>query len=135
MSPKRPEESSRRRHQDAPEDKPKLAAPKLYKVLLHNDDYTPMEFVVLVLMQVFHKSESDSASIMLHAHTHGYAWRACTRFEIAETKVNETMALPARRSFRCCARWSRTERRPADASPARSCTSRRSRWCTPPGSA
>ena len=79
--------------------KPKLDRPRLYKVLLHNDDYTPMEFVVLVLVQVFHKSESDAASIMLHAHTHGYAVAGVYTFEIAETKVNETMALASKAQF------------------------------------
>ena len=94
MSPKRPEESEPGVvTKTRPKTKPKLAAPKLYKVLLHNDDYTPMEFVVLVLMQVFHKSESDSASIMLHAHTHGYAVAGVYTFEIAETKVAEVMKL------------------------------------------
>ena len=73
--------------------------PPMYKVLLHNDDYTPMEFVVLVLVQVFHKSESDAASIMLHAHTHGYAVAGVYTFEIAETKVNETTALASKAQF------------------------------------
>ena len=53
--------------------KPKLDRPRLYKVLLHNDDYTPMEFVVLVLREVFAKSDADATAIMLHAHTHGMA--------------------------------------------------------------
>ena len=79
--------------------KPKLDRPRLYKVLLHNDDYTPMEFVVLVLMQVFSKSESDAHSIMLHAHTHGWAVAGVYTFEIAETKVNETAALAGKAQF------------------------------------
>ena len=79
--------------------KPKLARPRTYKVLLHNDDYTPMEFVVLVLRQVFNKSEADSTSIMLHAHTHGYAVAGVYSFEIAETKVQETMALADKAGF------------------------------------
>ena len=79
--------------------KPKLERPKLYKVLLHNDDYTPMEFVVLVLVNVFHKSESDATSIMLHAHSRGYAVAGVYSYEIAETKVNETMALASKAQF------------------------------------
>ena len=79
--------------------KPKLARPRVYKVLLHNDDYTPMEFVVLVLRQVFNKSDADAVSIMLHAHTHGYAVAGVYSFEIAETKVQETMALADKSGF------------------------------------
>src|SRR5438552_18835859 len=79
--------------------RPKLERPKLYKVLLHNDDYTPMEFVVLVLIQVFHKSESDASSIMLHAHRNGYAVAGVYTFEIAETQVNETLALASQAQF------------------------------------
>jgi ATP-dependent Clp protease adaptor protein ClpS len=79
--------------------KPKLERPKLYKVLLHNDDYTPMEFVVLVLVNVFHKSQSDATSIMLHAHTRGYAVAGVYTFEVAETKVSETLKLAEEAQF------------------------------------
>ena len=79
--------------------RPKLDRPRLWKVLLHNDDYTPMEFVVLVLKQVFNKSDADSVSIMLHAHTHGMAVAGVYTFEIAETKVQETMGLADKAGF------------------------------------
>ncbi len=79
--------------------KPKLDRPRLYKVILHNDDYTPMEFVVLVLKTVFNKSDSDATSIMLHAHTHGMAVAGVYTFEIAETKVQETMALAEKMGY------------------------------------
>ena len=79
--------------------RPKLARPRVYKVLLHNDDYTPMEFVVLVLKQVFNKSDADAMSIMLHAHTRGFAVAGVYSFEIAETKVQETMALADKAGF------------------------------------
>lgn len=79
--------------------KPKLARPRLYKVLLHNDNFTPMEFVVLVLKEVFAKSEADAMSIMLHAHTHGMAVAGVYSFEIAETKVQQTMALAEQAAF------------------------------------
>ena len=79
--------------QEKPKHKQKLQRPRLYKVLLHNDDYTPMEFVVQVLQHVFHKSESDARSIMLHAHTRGHAVAGVYSFEVAETKVAETMKM------------------------------------------
>jgi ATP-dependent Clp protease adaptor protein ClpS len=79
--------------------RPKLARPRLYKVLLHNDNFTPMEFVVLVLKEVFAKSEADAMSIMLHAHTHGMAVAGVYSFEIAETKVQQTMALAEKAAF------------------------------------
>jgi ATP-dependent Clp protease adaptor protein ClpS len=101
MSPKRQEETGEPSVVTTakPKAKPKLEKPKLYKVLLHNDDYTPMEFVVLVLVQVFHKSESDARSVMLHAHTHGYAVAGVYTFEVAETKVAETMKLAEKAQF------------------------------------
>jgi len=73
--------------------KPKLDRPRLYKALLHNDDFTPMEFVVLVLREVFAKSDADAMAIMLHAHTHGMAVAGVYTFEIAETKVTKTVQL------------------------------------------
>jgi ATP-dependent Clp protease adaptor protein ClpS len=100
MSPKRQDESEPGVvTKTRPKVKPKLEQPKRYKVLLHNDDFTPMEFVILVLIQVFNKSESDATSIMLHAHTRGYAVAGVYSFEIAETKVNETMALASKAQF------------------------------------
>ena len=79
--------------------KPKIERPKLYKVLLHNDNFTPMEFVVLILREVFAKSEADAMSIMLHAHTHGFAVAGVYSFEIAETKVQQTMAYAEKANF------------------------------------
>ena len=79
--------------------KPKLEKPKLYRVLLHNDDYTPMEFVVAILQAVFYKSESDARSIMLHAHTRGHAVAGVYTFEIAEEKVARVSALAEEAQF------------------------------------
>jgi ATP-dependent Clp protease adaptor protein ClpS len=72
--------------------KKKLKQPPLYKVLFHNDDYTPMEFVVLVLMQVFGRSEVDATQIMLHVHNSGIGVAGLYPFSVAETKVSEVMA-------------------------------------------
>ena len=100
MSPKRQDENEPGVvTKTRPKAKPKLEHPKRYKVLLHNDDFTPMEFVILVLMQVFNKSESDATSIMLYAHTHGYAVAGVYSYEIAETKMNETLALANKAQF------------------------------------
>ena len=79
--------------------KKKLQKPKLYRVLLHNDDYTPMEFVVAILQAVFFKSESDAHAVMLHAHTRGYAVAGVYSFEIAEEKVAKVTALAEEAGF------------------------------------
>ncbi len=64
-----------------------LKRPRLYRVLLHNDDYTTMEFVVRVLMEVFRKSQDEATHIMLHVHTKGLGVCGVYTREIAETKV------------------------------------------------
>lgn len=65
--------------------------PDLYRVLLLNDDYTPMEFVVHVLMRFFNKDEEQATRIMLHVHHHGVGECGTYTFEIAETKVTQVM--------------------------------------------
>ncbi len=67
--------------------KPKLKKPPMYKVLLHNDDYTPMEFVVKLLMKIFHMSQPRAEQVMLHVHTRGIGVCGVFPREIAETKV------------------------------------------------
>ena len=67
--------------------KPKLKKPPLYKVLLHNDDYTPMEFVVQLLMQFFSMPQEKAEQIMIHVHTRGVGVCGVFPREIAETKV------------------------------------------------
>ena len=67
--------------------KTKLQKPKLYKVILLNDDYTPMEYVVKLLKAVFKKSESEAVSIMLMVHEKGSGVCGVFTKEIAETKV------------------------------------------------
>ena len=71
--------------------KQKLARPPLYKVLFHNDDYTPMEFVVLLLSQIFSKGETEATTIMLHVHNSGIGLAGLYPFAVAETKVTEAM--------------------------------------------
>ncbi len=69
--------------------KPKLKRPPLYKVVLHNDDYTPMEFVVEVLEQFFGMGRSKATQIMLHVHTRGKGVCGTFTKEIAESKVTQ----------------------------------------------
>jgi len=71
--------------------RPKTQKPQQYKVLLLNDDYTPMEFVVLVLEEVFKKSREDAYTIMLHVHQKGVGVCGVYTFEVAETKVTQVM--------------------------------------------
>jgi ATP-dependent Clp protease adaptor protein ClpS len=71
--------------------KPKTKKPSLYKVLLLNDDYTPMEFVVMVLEQFFSKNREDAYTIMLHVHQKGVGVCGVYTFEVAETKVMQVM--------------------------------------------
>jgi ATP-dependent Clp protease adaptor protein ClpS len=70
---------------------PKTKKPAMYKVLLLNDDYTPMEFVVLVLERFFNKSTEDATRIMLHVHQKGVGICGVYTFEVAETKVTQVM--------------------------------------------
>ena len=67
--------------------------PDMYKVLLLNDDYTPMEFVVHVLQQFFNKNQQAATNIMLHVHRRGVGVCGVYTYEVAETKVNQTMDL------------------------------------------
>lgn len=71
----------------------RLARPRLYKVLLHNDDFTPREFVVLVLQHVFHLTESDASRLMLYVHKNGVGVVGLYPFSIAETKCAEVGSL------------------------------------------
>ncbi len=68
-------------------DKTRLAEPPNYKVLLHNDNYTTMDFVVQVLENIFNKSPSEAVQIMLNVHKRGMGVCGIYTFEVAETKV------------------------------------------------
>ena len=69
------------------EDETDLHRPRLFKVLLHNDDYTTMEFVVHILMDIFHHPENVALRIMLQVHQDGIGVAGVFPFEVAETKV------------------------------------------------
>ena len=71
--------------------RPKTKKPSLYKVLLLNDDFTPMEFVVLVLQRFFNKGQDDATRIMLHVHQKGVGICGVYTYEVAETKVTQVM--------------------------------------------
>jgi ATP-dependent Clp protease adaptor protein ClpS len=71
--------------------KPRTKRPSLYRVLILNDDYTPMEFVVHVLERFFNKNAEAAKTIMLHVHHHGIGECGVFTYEIAETKVTQVM--------------------------------------------
>lgn len=71
--------------------RPKTKKPSLYKVLLLNDDYTPMEFVIHVLEKYFSKGREDATRIMLHVHQKGVGICGVFPYEVAETKVTQVM--------------------------------------------
>jgi ATP-dependent Clp protease adaptor protein ClpS len=71
--------------------RPKTKRPNMYRVLILNDDYTPMEFVIHVLERFFNKSREDATRIMLHVHHHGVGECGVYTYEVAETKVTQVM--------------------------------------------
>ena len=70
----------------------KTKRPKLYKVLLHNDDFTTMEFVVMILQMIFGHDETSATAIMLHIHRHGVGVGGIYPYSVAEAKVAEVLA-------------------------------------------
>jgi ATP-dependent Clp protease adaptor protein ClpS len=71
--------------------RPKTTKPSMYKVVLLNDDYTPMDFVVDVLERFFDKPYDEATQIMLHVHRRGVGICGVYTFEVAETKVNQVV--------------------------------------------
>ena len=69
----------------------KVKRPNMYRVLLLNDDYTPMDFVVHVLQHYFNKGRDDATRIMLHVHQNGVGECGVFTYEVAETKVTQVM--------------------------------------------
>ena len=97
IAPIMADDERRRRGDNAPgtavitRTKPQVKRPSLYRVLLLNDDYTPMEFVVHVLEYFFSKSREEATEIMLHVHQHGVGECGVFTYEVAETKVTQVM--------------------------------------------
>jgi ATP-dependent Clp protease adaptor protein ClpS len=91
--PDQPVKSRERQTGLALDERTRTKKPPMYKVLLHNDDYTTKEFVVWVLQSVFHRSEGDAIAIMNHVHSNGVGIAGVYTFEVAETKVTKTMQL------------------------------------------
>jgi ATP-dependent Clp protease adaptor protein ClpS len=81
------------------ESQKQVKKPPLYKVLLHNDDFTTMEFVVDILRTVFHKAESDAVRIMLAVHQQGVGVAGVYTYEIAEAKVEKVAQLARASEF------------------------------------
>src|SRR2546427_11593061 len=81
----------------------KTKRPPLYKCILLNDDYTPMEFVVEILKQIFHKPHAEATRIMLHVHQNGMGVAGIYPYEIAETKVRtvEELAHESQYPLKC----------------------------------
>ena len=71
--------------------KPTTQKPAMYKVLLLNDDYTPMEFVIMVLMGFFGMNNQQATDVMLHVHKRGVGVCGVFSYEVAETKVSQVM--------------------------------------------
>ena len=74
-------------------ERPKTKRPSMYKVLMLNDDYTPMEFVVYVLQSFFEMSNDMAMQVMLHVHQRGVGICGVYTYEVAETKVTQVMNL------------------------------------------
>ena len=77
----------------------KLKKPKLYKVLLHNDDFTTMEFVVFILQYVFNREDAEAFTIMLKVHNEGTGIAGIYPYEIATVKCNKAINLAKAREY------------------------------------
>ena len=81
------------------ESREKVEEPPLFKVLLHNDDYTTMEFVVWILESIFNMPVDQAIQVMLNVHTQGIGVAGIYTYEIAEMKVNKTTDLARENEF------------------------------------
>jgi ATP-dependent Clp protease adaptor protein ClpS len=80
-------------------DKEELKEPPMYRVIMHNDDFTPREFVVQVLMAVFSKGQESAAQLMWHIHKNGWGVCGVYTHEVAETKVETVKTLAKEHGF------------------------------------
>jgi ATP-dependent Clp protease adaptor protein ClpS len=81
------------------ESEEKVEEPSLFRVLLHNDDYTTMEFVVHVLESIFNMPESQAIQVMLNVHVRGVGVAGIYTFEVAEMKVEKTISMAREQEF------------------------------------
>ena len=79
--------------------KEKVTEPPMYKVLLHNDDYTPREFVVEILMTIFNKPVEEAVQLMWYVHENGIGLIGIYTFQVAETKIRQTTAVAREYGF------------------------------------
>jgi ATP-dependent Clp protease adaptor protein ClpS len=86
-----PDEKEKHDSDVVTEEERKIEKIRRYQVLIHNDDYTTMEFVVVVLMKFFFKSEAEATHIMLSVHHTGHGVAGCYSRDVAETKVDQVM--------------------------------------------
>ncbi len=93
------ENKNRREGSVLTEDTTEIKEPRLYKVLLHNDDYTSMEFVIAILESIFHKSANDATRIMLNVHNEGVGIAGIYTREICETKISVVHQLAKKNEF------------------------------------
>lgn len=81
------------------EDETRTEEPPLFRVVLHNDDFTTMDFVVYVLRTIFHHPDADAWDLMMQVHTKGFGVAGIFTYEIAEMKVAQTTALAQANEF------------------------------------
>lgn len=77
----------------------RVKKPRMYRVVLHNDDFTPMEFVVEVLMYIFHQSSEQATKIMFEVHERGRGQVGVYTYDVAQTKVRQTNELARKMEF------------------------------------
>lgn len=81
------------------ENKLKIEKPRLYKIVMHNDDYTTMEFVIEILTKIFNKSTIEATKIMYDVHRRGIGVAGVYTYDIARTKLNQAMKMAEKNGF------------------------------------